>query len=72
MENQIDENLIYFYPNNVSLRWLAIRIEFIGTLVVFFSSLFGVIFRTRMSPGYIGLIISYSLSVMKLIICFKI
>ena len=32
METQIDENLIFFYPSNVLSRWLAVRIEYIGTL----------------------------------------
>ena len=27
MEKKIDENLIYFYPDNVSNRWLAVRLE---------------------------------------------
>ena len=66
METQIDENLIFFYPSNVLSRWLAVRIEYIGTLVTFFASLFGVVFRNYMSPGYIGLIISYSLNVIKI------
>ena len=67
MENQIDENLIYFYPNNVALRWLAIRIETIGTMVIFLSALFAVIFKNNMSAGIIGLIISYSLSVSEIL-----
>lgn len=33
MEYLVDENLLYYFPNNVSNRWLAIRLE----LVIFYS-----------------------------------
>ena len=49
-------------------RWLAIRLEFIGSLIIFFAALFAAIQRNykdelnlRISPGLVGLSISYAL-----------
>lgn len=30
MENHVDENLLFYFPNNVSNRWLALRLELVG------------------------------------------
>lgn len=47
----------------VLCRWLAIRLEFVGNLVVFFSALFAVISRNSLDSGLVGLSISYALNV---------
>ena len=54
----------------ISCRWLAVRLEFVGNLVVFFAALFATIqrnhkdeFRLRISPGLVGLSISYALQI---------
>ncbi|XP_074501872.1 ATP-binding cassette sub-family C member 2 [Sebastes fasciatus] len=62
-ETTIDENLKSVYPWIVSNRWLAIRLEFLGNLVVFFSALFAVISRDTLDSGLVGLSISYALNV---------
>ncbi|TNN71772.1 Canalicular multispecific organic anion transporter 1 [Liparis tanakae] len=62
-ETTIDENLKSLYPWIVSNRWLAIRLEFLGNLVVFFSALFAVISRKTLDSGLVGLSISYALNV---------
>lgn len=30
LEARVDDNLIYYYPNNISNRWLALRLEFVS------------------------------------------
>ncbi|XP_073338250.1 ATP-binding cassette sub-family C member 2 [Pagrus major] len=62
-EITIDGNLKSVYPWIVSNRWLAIRLEFLGNLVVFFSALFAVISRDSLDSGLVGLSISYALNV---------
>merc|ERR1712130_388829 len=42
-------------------RWLGVRLEFIGSLIVLGASLFGVIGRYKVSAAFIGLSISNSL-----------
>lgn len=46
-------------------RWLAIRLEFVGNVIVSFAALCAVIARQNLSPGIMGLSISYALQVKK-------
>ncbi|KAK6042918.1 hypothetical protein COOONC_19577 [Cooperia oncophora] len=51
-------------------RWLAIRLEFIGNLVIFFAALFAVIskeFGWVTSPGIIGVSVSYALNITEML-----
>uniref|UniRef100_A0AAQ5ZZH2 ATP-binding cassette, sub-family C (CFTR/MRP), member 2 n=1 Tax=Amphiprion ocellaris TaxID=80972 RepID=A0AAQ5ZZH2_AMPOC len=56
-EITIDENLKSVYPWIVSNRWLAIRLETIGNMVVFFSALFAVISRDTLESGLVGILL---------------
>ncbi|XP_044159893.1 multidrug resistance-associated protein 1-like isoform X2 [Bufo gargarizans] len=60
---RVDENQRAYYPGIVSNRWLAIRLEFVGNCIVLFASLFAVIARNKLSPGLVGLSVSYALQV---------
>ncbi|XP_070772711.1 ATP-binding cassette sub-family C member 2 isoform X2 [Enoplosus armatus] len=62
-EITMDENLKSIYPWIVSNRWLAIRLELLGNMVVFFAALLAVISRKTLDSGLVGLSISYSLNV---------
>ena len=47
-------------------RWLAIRLEFVGNMVILFAALFAVIDRNSsgsLDPGLAGLSITYALQV---------
>jgi ATP-binding cassette, subfamily C (CFTR/MRP), member 1 len=64
--NRVDTNQRAYYPSVSSNRWLAIRLEFIGSLIVFGSATAGVLaiyFDKKMSSSVIGLMLVYSLSV---------
>uniref|UniRef100_A0A0P4ZTZ3 ABC-type glutathione-S-conjugate transporter n=1 Tax=Daphnia magna TaxID=35525 RepID=A0A0P4ZTZ3_9CRUS len=64
-ESRVDINQVCYYPSIVANRWLSVRLETIGNLVVLFASLFAVIEREKgtMDPGYVGLSITYALSI---------
>ncbi|XP_041117373.1 canalicular multispecific organic anion transporter 1 isoform X3 [Polyodon spathula] len=62
-ETTIDKNQQCVYPWIISNRWLAVRLEFVGNLVVFFSALFAVLSRDSLDSGLVGLSISYALNV---------
>lgn len=62
-DNKVDENQKSYYPGIVSNRWLGIRVEFVGNCVVLFAALFAVIGRESLTPGLVGLSVSYALQV---------
>lgn len=56
--------LVLIVSMNLCLcRWLAVRLEFVGNIIVSFAALFAVVARERLSPGFMGLAISYALQV---------
>lgn len=51
------------FPSIVANRWLAVRLELVGAVVVLFACLFAVLARTTMEPAMAGLSISYALQI---------
>jgi len=62
-ENRVDVNQICYYPSIIANRWLSVRLETVGNLVVLFAALFAVISRESLDPGLVGLSISYALNI---------
>ncbi|XP_010618468.1 canalicular multispecific organic anion transporter 2 isoform X1 [Fukomys damarensis] len=60
---KVDTNQRSGYTYITSNRWLSIRVEFVGNCAVFFAALFAVIGRSSLSPGLVGLSVSYALQV---------
>ncbi|ETE72132.1 Multidrug resistance-associated protein 1, partial [Ophiophagus hannah] len=60
---KVDGNQKAYYPSIVANRWLAVRLESVGNCIVLFAALFAVIARHSLSPGLVGLSISYSLQI---------
>uniref|UniRef100_A0A8C5NA28 Multidrug resistance-associated protein 1 n=1 Tax=Gouania willdenowi TaxID=441366 RepID=A0A8C5NA28_GOUWI len=60
-DQRVDHNQKAYYPSIVANRWLAIRLEFVGNCIVSSAALFAVIARENLSPGIMGLSISYAL-----------
>ena len=48
---------------NLCCRWLAIRLEFVGNCIILFAALFAVIGKDSISPGIVGLSITYAMAV---------
>ncbi|XP_037233759.1 multidrug resistance-associated protein 1-like isoform X2 [Falco rusticolus] len=59
------ENLVYFYNNVISNRWLSVRLEFLGNLMVFFAAVFVVLAGNTVSSSTVGLSISYALNIIQ-------
>ncbi|XP_015279767.1 PREDICTED: multidrug resistance-associated protein 1-like [Gekko japonicus] len=59
----INENLVCFYNNVISNRWLAVRLEFLGNLMAFFAALFAMFADGKVDPATVGLSISYALNI---------
>lgn len=59
----VDVNHSSFFPNLTSQRWLAIRLEFLGNLIIFLAATFAVTSAGTLSPGYAGLAVSYALTI---------
>ena len=53
---------MYYYPEVVSNCWLFCRLESVANLLVIAASLLAVIFKDSVSPGTVGLGLSYALT----------
>uniref|UniRef100_A0A8C0ZMU8 Canalicular multispecific organic anion transporter 2 n=1 Tax=Castor canadensis TaxID=51338 RepID=A0A8C0ZMU8_CASCN len=62
-DTKVDINQKSCYPYIASNRWLGVHVEFVGNCVVLFAALFAVIGRSSLSPGMVGLSVSYALQV---------
>lgn len=62
-EKRVDKNLQASITGVVANRWLAVRLEFVGNCIIFASALFAVLGRDSLSPGIVGLSVSYALQV---------
>jgi ATP-binding cassette, subfamily C (CFTR/MRP), member 1 len=65
-ENRVDNNMKAWLPAIYANRWLGIRLEFIGALVVFSTSslsILNVINGGNLSAGIVGLAMSYALQI---------
>ncbi|XP_068923158.1 ATP-binding cassette sub-family C member 2 [Petaurus breviceps papuanus] len=62
-ENLVDTNKKCVFSWIISNRWLAIRLELVGNLVVFFSALLMVIYRSNLQGDIVGLVLSNALNI---------
>jgi len=61
-----DANLRAYFPSISANRWLAVRLEFIGAIVIFAAAGFAIISvagGSGLSSGWVGLSISYALQI---------
>ncbi|KAG1554327.1 hypothetical protein G6F51_000001 [Rhizopus arrhizus] len=66
-ENRLDDNQRAYYPSVSSNRWLAVRLEFMGSIIILSAALFavlGILYGgSAIDAGLVGLSVSYALSV---------
>ncbi|KAK9889603.1 hypothetical protein WA026_006976 [Henosepilachna vigintioctopunctata] len=61
-ERRCDFNNSCYYLSTISNRWMSLRLELLGNLVVFFTVIFGVTAK-HLNAGLIGLSITYALEI---------
>ncbi len=59
-EANVDHNQSCYHPNLAANRWLSIRLEMLGNIIILFAALFAVIQRDSLDPGLVGLSLSYA------------
>ncbi|OQV17365.1 Canalicular multispecific organic anion transporter 2 [Hypsibius exemplaris] len=65
-EDRVNTNNKPFFLYQLSHRWVAIRLDFVGNFITFFAALFAVMSRDQgwgITPDEAGLSVSYALSV---------
>ncbi|KAK5077011.1 ATP-binding cassette glutathione S-conjugate transporter ycf1 [Lithohypha guttulata] len=65
-EYRMDANLRAYFPSVSANRWLAVRLEFMGSFIIFAAAIFATISVTRgggLSTGLVGLAMSYALQI---------
>eukprot|EP00736_Rhodelphis_marinus_P011514 Rmarinus@m.22006 len=65
--NAIDDNAIAYLFVNVVNRWLGLRLEALSALVVFAIAIGCVMLATSVRPGFVGLLLNYTLQVTMLL-----
>lgn len=68
LENEwrIDANLRAYFPSINANRWLAVRLEFIGSFIILAAASFAIIYvatGSKLSAGMVGLAMSYALQI---------
>ncbi|KAJ3113711.1 hypothetical protein HDU96_003040 [Phlyctochytrium bullatum] len=51
------------FLNYAGRRWIGVRLETMGALLVFFAAIFGVLARSSIDPALLGLSLSYALQI---------
>uniref|UniRef100_A0A182WGR0 ABC-type glutathione-S-conjugate transporter n=1 Tax=Anopheles minimus TaxID=112268 RepID=A0A182WGR0_9DIPT len=62
-DEKVDSNQLCYCPSIIANRWLAVRLEMVGNLIILFAALFAVLGRETMNAGLVGLSVSYALQI---------
>lgn len=64
-QQRVDDHLVAYYPSVVANRWLAVRLEMVGNLIVLSAAGSAVYFRDSpgLSAGLVGLSVSMALNI---------
>ncbi len=71
-EASIDRNQACYVPARTINRWLAIRLEFLGSCLMFSTALASVsllFISNRVDAGLVGLMLTYATSVTETLVC---
>lgn len=62
-DDQVDHNQKFSFARISANRWLGIRLEFLGNIVIFAAAMFAVMSRGHIDGSLVGLSISYALQI---------
>eukprot|EP00058_Branchiostoma_floridae_P004650 XP_002590138.1 hypothetical protein BRAFLDRAFT_90871 [Branchiostoma floridae] len=60
-QDKVDHSQAAAYPGIVATRWLSMGLDVVSSIIIFFAALFAVVGRESLTPGLVGLSISYAL-----------
>ncbi|EME32182.1 ABC transporter, multidrug-resistance, ATP-binding & transmembrane domain [Galdieria sulphuraria] len=63
LSSRIDRRFRALFCTGVAEKWLEVRLNFLGTSVLFLSAVFAVADAAKISPALVGLSLSYALSI---------
>jgi ATP-binding cassette subfamily C (CFTR/MRP) protein 1 len=71
IEKRIDRNQMCYLPSVSCNRWLAVRLEFIGSIIILVTALVSLwkLATTGVDAGLVGLVLSYGLNVTGSLVC---
>jgi len=61
--DRVDFNNMHYFPSIVATSWLFMRIEFFGYTIVFLTAIFAVLAKNTLTPGLVGLSITYAMNI---------
>ncbi|EMD38835.1 hypothetical protein CERSUDRAFT_92869 [Gelatoporia subvermispora B] len=63
-EHRVDHNQICYLPSISANRWLAVRLEFVGSAIIFLAAIFALValVTTGVDAGLVGFVLSYALN----------
>ncbi|KAG1678468.1 Multidrug resistance-associated protein 1 [Nymphon striatum] len=61
--DRLDNNMKFYYANIVVNSWVAVVLQIIGSVMVFFTALFAALARETLNPAVVGLTVNYASSI---------
>ncbi|KAG1678463.1 Multidrug resistance-associated protein 1 [Nymphon striatum] len=61
--DRLDNNMKFYYANLVVNSWVAVVLQIIGSVMVFFTALFAALARETLNPAVVGLTVNYASSI---------
>ncbi|XP_046325609.2 multidrug resistance-associated protein 1-like [Haliotis rufescens] len=63
-ESKVDTNNRYLYSSIAASRWVSVRMEFLGAIIVLLASVLSVVTRDTVTGGVVGLSLSYATEIL--------
>lgn len=70
-DRRVDRNQICYLPSISVNRWLAVRLEFVGSTIIFLAATLALVtlITTGVDAGLVGFVLSYALNTTSSLVC---